>query len=117
MSYSTVDDLLAKKPKSQDVKIGDLKVKIVAMGAKAYDDLLGAHPPTAKQKKDGATFNVDSLAPGLLSECLVDPVLTVEQADELYRSPTWSAGEMGSLYLQCMRLCTEGLNLPTIADD
>lgn len=117
MSYSTVEDLLAKKPKTLDVKIGDLKVKISAMGAKAYDDLLGAHPPTPKQKKDGATFNVDTMAPVLLSECLLDPVLTVEQADELYRSNAWSAGEMGSLYLQCMRLCTEGLNLPTTADD
>lgn len=117
MSYSTVADLLSKKPKSQDVKIGDLRVKIVAIGAKAYDDLIGAHPPTAKQKKDGATFNVDTMAPALLSRCMVDPVLTAEQADELYNSDMWSAGEMGSLYLQCMRLCTDGLNLPTTADD
>lgn len=117
MAYASVADLLGKKPKTKDIVVAGMALKIQAIGSKEYDDLVASHPPTSKQKKDGAAFNIDALAPALISACLVEPVMTPDEAAELYNSPAWSAGEMGGLYVACMRLCTEGLDIPTTADD
>ena len=117
VAYASVADLLGKAPKEKDISVGGMSMKIKAIGAKEYDDLVAAHPPTAKQKKDGSSFNIDTFAPALLARCLVQPAVSEEEAEQLYGSPSWSAGEMGGLYVSCMRLCTEGLDVPTSADD
>lgn len=116
-------DLLAKKRRRGEVTIttkddnGDdmqLVVKLQAMSSKAYDDLVAKCPPTTAQRTAGAPYNTDSFVPGLLAACMVDPVVTLEQATELYTSPEWSSGEIGDLFYTAQRVCNAGLDVPFI---
>jgi hypothetical protein len=94
-----------------------LKVKYLAIDGKAYDDLTAAHPPTAADKKAGGTYNVDTLAPALISAVSSVPKLTVAQATSLYKSPDWSGGEVGNLFMNAVRVCNAGLDVPFSARD
>lgn len=50
-----------------------------ALGAKAYSDLVAAHPPkVAGHLFDGATF-----FPALIAACCVEPAMTVEDYEQL----------------------------------
>jgi hypothetical protein len=42
----------------------------------------------------------------------VDPVLTVEEWQEIWTSESWSRGEIGDLYGEAVSLCTSGFNIP-----
>ena len=117
---ATLADFKAKtaKTSSSVVKLttdeGDLEVEVKAksLSFKAYDALLGEHPPTDEQKKKNASYNVDTFAPALLAACLVEPTLTDEEAAELWVSPEWSKGELSDLFLFCVDLNQSGLNVP-----
>ena len=122
--YTSFDALLKKPARTKDITVASrddsgeecsLEVRIKAVSSHEYDRLVAECPPTTQQKKDEAAFNIDKFAPRLLSACFVSPALTIEEATDLYTSPDWSAGEIGGLYMQCMRLCTEGFNIPTTA--
>jgi hypothetical protein len=115
-------DALIRKPKrvlefsvtTQD-ESGDpvaLQMKFQAMGGKDYDKLIEAHPPTASQKRQNASFNIDTFAPALIAAVSLEPRLSVEQAEQLWISPDWSGGEASSLYLNAQRVCNSGLDVP-----
>lgn len=89
-----------------------LRMKFQAMGGKDYDKLIEAHPPTAAQKRQNASFNIDTFAPALISAVSLEPRLSVEQAEQLWASPDWSGGEASSLYLNAQRVCNSGLDVP-----
>jgi len=40
-------------------------IKVKAIGQADYDAMLAAHPPTAAQKKDDGTFDIDTFGPAL----------------------------------------------------
>ena len=63
-----------------------------------YRALLDEHPPV----KEGADWNGDTFPPALLTASAIDPVLTLEQATEMWAE--WEAGEMGRLFLACWQL-------------
>lgn len=90
----------------------ELVLRYRALGGKAYDRLVEEHPPTQKQREQGAIYNVDTFAPALIARCCIDPVLSVEQAQELYDSEEWSAGETGGLFIEALRICNAGLDVP-----
>jgi hypothetical protein len=94
-----------------------LAIKFKALSSKEYDDLVAAHPPTQKEKQQGAVYNVDTFAPALISAVSYEPALTLEQATELYRSPDWSGGEVGDLFMRAARVCNSGLDVPFNARD
>lgn len=115
-------DTLIRKPKrvlefavtTQDAD-GDavsLKMKFQALGGKDYDKLLEAHPPTAAQKRQNASFNIDTFAPALIAAVSLEPRLSVEQAEQLWTSSDWSGGEVSSLYMNAQRVCNSGLDVP-----
>ena len=106
----TVEDLLAKTRKSRKVKIGDMEVTIQAIGSKAYDDLVGEHPPAKGSKDD--TWNTSTFPPALIAASMADPVMTVEQAEELWTSESWSRGELGGLFSAIVKLNVEGIDVP-----
>jgi hypothetical protein len=83
----------------------------LAINAKAYDNLTADHPPTSKEKALGATYNVDTFAPALISAVSCTPKLTVDQATALYKSPEWSGGEAGNLFMNAARVCNSGLDV------
>lgn len=94
-----------------------LTVKYKALSSKEYDDLVAAHPPSAKEKQAGAVYNVDGFAPALISAVSSEPKLTLEQATEIYKSPDWSGGEVGTLFFNAQRVCNSGLDVPFNARD
>lgn len=94
-----------------------LGVKYQALSSKQYDDLVSEHPPSQKERAQGAVYNVDTFAPAIIAAVSVEPKLTVEQATELYKSQEWSGGEITSLFLQALKVCNAGLDVPFNARD
>lgn len=118
---ASIDQLLAKPARRKTIELtipGDngnpvsIQVELAAIGAKAYDDMLGANPPTAAQRKEQATYNLDTFAPALISACAATPAMTVAQATELWTSDNWSRGELMELFLGCVEVNSSGLNVP-----
>lgn len=94
-----------------------LQIKYKALNSKVYDDLLAAHPPSAKEKREGASYNVDTFTAALISAVSVEPVLTYEEAGQLVHSGDWASGEIGSLFINALRVCNAGLDVPFNARD
>lgn len=94
-----------------------LQIKYRALNSKEYDDLLAAHPPSAKEKREGANYNVDTFTSALIAAVSVEPALTYEQAAELYHSNDWASGEISSLFINALRVCNAGLDVPFNARD
>lgn len=90
----------------------ELTIRLQAIGSAAYDELVSAHPPTEKQRRDGAVYNVDTFAPALIATVSVEPKLSYEQARDIYTNPDWSAGEIGGLFIDALKLCNAGLDIP-----
>ena len=89
-----------------------LALKYQAISNKAYDDLSAEHPPTQKEKAAGAVYNLETFAPALIAAVSAVPRLTVDQAREIYTNDTWSGGEVTSLFINAMRVCNAGLDVP-----
>ncbi|MEP7036245.1 MAG: hypothetical protein ABI934_11710 [Actinomycetota bacterium] len=96
-------------PDGEDVQ---LKMKYQAIPSKAYDKLVSENPPTPKEKQLGAQYNPDTFAPALISAVSLEPRLSIEQAAEIYDSPEWSGGEVASLFMNALRVCNAGLDVP-----
>lgn len=118
---ATLEDLLKKPARTKEIIINvpsgkssttDFVVTIKAIGSKAYDDLLAAHPPTNEQKKEGTSYNVETFAPALISACSVTPQLTEEQANQIWTSDEWSRGELTELFIGCVEVNSKGLDVP-----
>jgi hypothetical protein len=87
-----------------------------AVGAKAYDRMLTACPPTVAQRAEGSVVDNDKFAPKLLAAVCIDPVLTEEEWGEIWGSDSWSQGEVWDLFTTANGLCRQGLDLtPTEA--
>ncbi len=122
---ATLDDLLKKKRRETTVTLPttddagnliELTLRYRAIGSQEYDDLVAKHKPTPQQKAEGATYNIDTFAPALISAVSLDPALSVQDATALYTSPEWSGGEIGGLFLAALRLCNAGLDVPFSAN-
>lgn len=118
---ATMDRLRKKKRRERVVPIqtvdddGDdltLEMRFRAISSKAYDKLVAENPPTPKQRDQGAMYNPDTFAPALISACSLDPKLSLEEATEITTSDEWSSGETGGLFVECIRLCQAGLDVP-----
>lgn len=118
---ATFNDLLHKPARSRELVLRvpnddgdviDLVVNLRAIGAKDYDDLIAKHPPTAEQKKEGGSYNVDTFAPALIAACSHEPKLTPNEAAEIWNSPDWSRGEIMELFLASVEVCSKGLDVP-----
>jgi len=126
MKDATFDDLV-KKPRrvssfsvsvpNDDGSVSPRRLRFRAISPKEYDELLAAHPPTPKQKNDGAFYNPDTFPPALIAAVSYVPKLTVAQATELYHHPDWSPGETGELFMQAGNVCNAGLSVPFSAGD
>lgn len=123
---ASVDLLLKKKRREKTVVINsvdddggliELEIRYRAIGAKEYDDLVAAYPPTTGQRKDGASYNVDLFAPALIAAVSLEPKLSFEDAKEIYNSPEWSGGEVGGLFIEALKLCNAGLDVPFTGND
>lgn len=113
---ATLDLLRGKKRRTKDltIKIEDEEVtlKFQAISAKELDALSTKYKPTMDQKMEGARFNPDTFPPALIAACSVQPVMTFEEAKEIWESPEWSNGELATLFTTCLDLCNAGLDIP-----
>ena len=118
---ATLTDLLNKpvraktltlKVPGEDGEEQELTVKVRAIGQRAYDALLGEHPPTKKQKDNGDSYNVETFCPALIALSLVEPKITFDEATELWVSETWSRGELSGLFFSCVEVNNKGLDIP-----
>lgn len=118
---ATFRDLLNKPARTKEVTLAipdsdgamvEYVFTLRAIGSKAYDVLVGLHPPTAEQKKDGAAYNPDTFGPALISACAVSPQLTANEAKELWESDEWSRGEVMELFVAAVEVNSRGLDVP-----
>lgn len=118
---ASVEDLFKKRRRETTVVIQtldesdesvELELRFRAISSREYDALVAKFPPTHKQKEDGAAYDVDRFAPALISAVSLDPKLSVEDATQIYNSEEWSGGEVGGLFLEALRLCNAGLDVP-----
>ncbi len=118
---ASIDDLFKKKRRETEVVITsqdddggtiELTLRYRAIGSREYDDLVSKYPPTREQKADGAAYNVDLFAPALISAVSMEPRLSLDDAKEIYNSPEWSGGEIGGLFIEALKLCNAGLDVP-----
>lgn len=123
-THATVDQLLKKPARTKDVEMTvpddsgtpvTLTISLQAIGSSAYDELISKHPPTAAQRKENAAYNVDTFAPALLAQCMTSPVMTEDEARELWTSDQWSRGELMQMFMSCVEVNSAGLDVPFTA--
>lgn len=118
---ATLDRLLTKKAREKTVEVelpiddsGAMeKVELLfrSIGSAEYDQLVTKFPPTAAQRKEGATYNIDQFAPALLAAVCVEPKMTAEEAGELWKSETWNRGELFNIFREAIDICVTGVPL------
>lgn len=59
----------------------EVTFRFQALGRTAYSDLLAAHAP--RPGTDDSAWNHDTFPHALIAACCIEPVMTVEQVDEL----------------------------------
>lgn len=74
-----------------------------AIGQLAFEELALANPPTAQQAKDDLRWNPDTFGPALVAACMVDPEMTAQEAQQVWRE--WSPGVVNRLYRLCWDVC------------
>jgi hypothetical protein len=102
---------------SDDGTEQQLQMVFRACSSTRFDELQGDHPPTDKERRAGAIYNVATFAPALIAEVSHEPRLSIEQARELYTSDDWSSGEVQHLFLNALGVCQRGLDVPFNARD
>jgi hypothetical protein len=85
--------------------------KITPRGRKRYEETVEAHPPTDEQVaeakangQDRPPYNAETFAPALLSMSCSEPLLSVEEATELFDD--WSITECSELFSACLAVNT-----------
>lgn len=114
-----LDKLKGKRRRSTELTVminGEpLTLRFEAISAQEMDKLRAKHPPTTKQRAEGAGVNFETFAPALVSACLVDPAMTEDDARELWASDYWSAGELNQIFETASAVCLEGMDIPLSA--
>lgn len=120
---ATYDLLRSKKRREQeftftlDTENGKEEVTFLfkSIGSQQYDSLLTKNPPTAEQRAEGATYNINTFAPALLAEVCADPQMTKGEWSDVWDSPDWNRGEVMDLFFNAVNLCNQGLDIPPTA--
>ena len=94
-----------------------LQMTYKALTSPEYDALIESHPPTPKEKSQGAQYNVTTFSPALVAAVSFEPKLTEDQAREIFASDTWSGGELATLVINAQRVCNSGLDIPFTVRD
>lgn len=62
------------------IRSSETEFRFEALGAKAWSDLIAAHP----SQNQGEAFDPETFAPALISACSVEPAMSVAQVKELF---------------------------------
>lgn len=119
-------ELLKSKPRAErevtflmDTAEGKEEVTFLfrAIGSVSYDRLLTKNPPTTEQRAEGASYNVNTFAPALLSAVCAEPEMSATQWSEIWNSPDWNRGEIMQLFVSAIELCNQGMDVPFFGND
>jgi len=82
-----------------------------ALGKAEYEALKDDNAPTEAQRKkaraagDGAmAWNPDTFPQALVAACSVDPVITADDAERMWKFPEWNQGELSELFFSALSL-------------
>ena len=118
---ATLDQLINKPRSTSEFSLflsdgnggtDEVTLKYQAIGMRAYDRLVGKHPPKAEQRAEGSSFDIDTFAPALIAACSVDPEITPAQAKQIWESEEWSRGDVMVLFRNAVELNNRGLDIP-----
>jgi|SRR5262245_887928 len=118
---ATLDQLLNKERSTTEFSLylangngtpTEVTMKFQAIGMRAYDKLVGKHPPKPEQRAEGSTFDIDTFAPALIAACSVEPEITITEAKQIWDSEDWSRGDVMVLFRQAVELNNRGLDVP-----
>jgi len=93
----------------------EVELTFRAIGSAEYDRIVSKYPPTAEQRAEGSSFNLDTFAPALIAAVSLEPPLSLEDAQEIWTSEEWSRGEVVTLWRRALELCNRGLDIPFTA--
>jgi hypothetical protein len=120
-------DMLKNKPRSTtefslfladgNGGANEVTLKYQAIGMRAYDKLVGKHPPNNDQRAEGSSFNIDTFAPALIAACSLEPEITPAEAKEIWDSEDWSRGDVMVLFRNAVELNNRGIVIPFIEND
>ena len=88
-----------------------------SIGSVDYDRLLTKNPPTTEQRSEGASYNVNTFAPAILSAVCAEPEMSTTQWAEIWNSPDWNRGEIMQLFVSAVELCNQGMDIPFFVND
>ena len=95
----------------------EMELTYQAIGAQEYDKLVAKHPPTSDQRVEGASFNIDTFGPALISKVCVEPEMTESDMKEIWSSPEWSRGDLMVLFRHAVELNNRGVDIPFTGTD
>jgi hypothetical protein len=118
---ATLDLLRGKKRRRKELSFNfngeQVTLVFEAISSKELDTLQASCPPTKDQQGRGLSFNPEKFTPALVAACMVDPDLSVEDAQEIWVSDEWSSGELATLFTTAWELVMEGLDIPFTGSD
>lgn len=102
-----------RKTKSLDLMVNDEAYTFTfrAIGALEYDRLVTDAPPTIDQRSQGSSYNINVFGPSLMAVVVVDPRMSKDEWDEIWRSPDWNRGELMTLFSEAVEVCNATLSV------
>ena len=85
-----------------------------ALGRIAYDELveLPEHQATDEQKKEGVPYNTDTFPAAIVAASCSDPLISVEEAVEIFGNSEWNGAELQKLFFGALKVNTETADIP-----
>lgn len=90
----------------------EVTLKYQAIGMRAYDKLVAKYPPKAEARAEGASFDIDTFAPALISACSLEPEMSMDEVKAIWDSEDWSRGDVMVLFRNAVELNNRGLDVP-----
>ena len=87
-------------------------VKMQAISAVDYDELVAEFAPNRSQRDQGYNYDPERFQPALVAACMVEPSMSRDQAVSLYKNPRWAGGEFATFFLAAQRLCNVTMDVP-----
>jgi len=108
---ATLDDLIKRRSNrltlALNVGTDDdpeyAKVIVKGLKRKDYRELLDAHTPDPTDDEPNPDEDTQSFAPALISACLDEPKVTVDDATTIWEE--WPREESMTLYAACVNVC------------
>lgn len=95
-----------------EAKTTEVLFTFKSVGRPVYDGLVAAHPPSKEQKAEGYLFDPVTFPPMLIAAASVEPVLTADDAHEIWDSEEWSPAELVKLFSAALNVNTEVNEIP-----